>query len=120
MASIKPISQLSTISGKINKEDDVVYRTRNGKTHTYKLQNPYKGPLSETRQAAVKLFSEATRLCSQEMADPERLAYWKSEYEHYLRRINRRFFAPKDEKQYGTLRGYILAQLSAQLKAKRG
>ena len=119
MASIKPASQLSAISGKINKHDEVVYRTRHGKTHSYKLENPYHGPLSETRQAAVNLFSEATRLCSQEMANPERLAFWKSEYERYQRRVNRRFFAPKDEKHYGTLRGYILAQLSAQLKAKK-
>lgn len=119
MASVKFITQIASSSGKLNKDDDEIFRTRHGKTHAYILKNPYKGPLAESRKAAINLFAEATRLCSQEMANPERLAYWKSEYERYQRRQNRRFFAPKDEKQYGTLRGYILAQLSAQLKAQK-
>jgi hypothetical protein len=116
MARIKPISQIDSMSGKINRDDDLIYRTRNGQTHSYKLKNPYSGPLAESRKKAINLFAEASHRCTEEMNNPERLAFWKAEYERYLRRLNRRFFAPKDEKKYDTLRGFILASLHAQLK----
>ena len=119
MASLFFIPPVASMSGKINRDDDTIIRTRGGKSHSYKLKHPYSGPLAETRKEAISLFSEASRLCTIEMADPERLAHWKTEYERYQRRQNRRFFAPKGEKQYTTLRGYIIAQLSAQLKSTR-
>ncbi|MBO4666275.1 MAG: hypothetical protein J5612_05315 [Paludibacteraceae bacterium] len=119
MATVTLNPKIATIHGKRNKDDKEIFRTRNGKVHSYILKNPYHGPLAESRKAAISLFTQATHLCSQEMANPERLAYWKAEYERYLRRLNRRFFAPKDEKRYGTLRGFILAKISAQLKEQK-
>jgi len=115
MASANYTDHVEHLHGKINKTDDTIHRTRFGKTHVYRILNPYKGPLAESRQAAINTFREAVNRCKQEMADPERLAYWTREYEHYQRRSKRRLFAAS-KKKYNTLRGFIIAQLSAQLK----
>ena len=116
MSKVKPIRQLQQLSGKTATGSDTSFRTRAGRTHTYTLQNPYKGPLAETRKAAINVFKEAVAQCALEMKDPERLAFWQKEFERYERRAKRRLFA-KGEKRYTTLRGYIIAQLSAQLRS---
>jgi hypothetical protein len=117
MANVKPITQLEQLRGKVATGSDTSFRTRAGKTHTYKLQNPYKGPLAETRKAAIGTFREAVQQCALEMKDPERLAFWQKEFERYERRAKRRLFG-KGEKHYSTVRGYIIAQLSARLRSE--
>ena len=113
-------------------------RTRNGRTHAYAITNPYTGPLAESRKRAISTFSEAVRLCKTEMSDPDRLAYWQDRYIQYRKaankhvvRANTKFLGalstapsnasdqpPKpNDKFYSTLRGFIIASLSAQLKA---
>jgi len=116
MASVTYKDHVGTMSGKVGKNDDTIHRTRNGKSHAYRMENPYKGPLAETRKAAISTFRLAVQQTSQELADPERHAYWQKEYERYQRRANRRFFASKGEKQYETLRGFVISRISAQLK----
>ncbi len=101
--------------GKFHKEDDVVYRTRNGKTFGYRIKHPYEGELAESRKAAIGLFAEAVRQCKAEMQDAERLAYWQDEYRRYQRRAKRHVTM----KKYSTLRGYMIAKISERLKQEQ-
>ena len=123
MASVIPASPFESISGKLSSKERIVMRVRNGRMHAYAIQNPYTGPLAESRKRAISAFAEAVKQCKAEMSDPERLAYWEGLYAEYkklaaknLNRANRRFFgeesnAAKQEKYYSTLRGFIIAQL---------
>jgi len=116
MASLTPSSPIQNISGKISWKEKIVYRTRNGRTHSYAILNPYKGELAETRKAAINIFAEASRQCSAEMQNPERLAYWQEEYRKHLKRTKN--LSPNSRiKRYSTLRGFIIASVSARLKA---
>ena len=99
-------------------------RTRNGRTHAYAITNPYTGPLAESRKRAISTFSEAVRLCKSEMSNPNRLAYWQDRYILYRKatnkhvaRANSKFLGTTSDKFYSTLRGFIIASLSAQLKS---
>ena len=105
---------VDSAQGKFHKEDDVVYRTRNGNTFGHRIKHPYKGELAESRKAAIGLFAEAVRQCKAEMQDEERLAYWQDEYRRYLRRAKRHVTL----KKYSTLRGYMIAKISEELKQK--
>ena len=97
-------------------------RTRNGRTHAYAIQNPYTGPLAESRKRAISTFSQAVTLCKSEMLDPDRLAYWQDRYIQYCKaankhvaRANAKFLGTTSDKFYSTLRGFIIASISAQL-----
>ena len=99
-------------------------RTRNGRTHAYAVMNPYTGPLAESRKRAISTFAEAVRQCKSEMSDSDRLAWWQERYLQYIRaarkhvaRANAKFLGTTSDKFYTTLRGFIIASLSAQLKA---
>ena len=110
-------------------------RTRNGRTHAYAIMHPYTGPLAESRKQAISTFSQAVKQCKSEMSDPERLAYWQDRYNQYtkaankhLARANAKFIGTpasssasantrSSDKYYSTLRGFIIASISAQLKA---
>ena len=123
MASVTPASPFESISGKLSRNERIVMRTRNGRMHAYAIQNPYTGPLAESRKKAISAFAEAVKQCKVEMEDAERLAYWQEQYAEYkqlanknLNRANRRFFgenstAAVQGKYYSTLRGFIIAQL---------
>ena len=123
MASVVPASPFESISGKLSRNERIVMRTRNGRMHAYAIQNPYTGPLAESRKKAISAFAEAVKQCKAEMEDAERLAYWQEQYAEYkklanknLNRANRRFFgdnstAAAQDKFYSTLRGFIIAQL---------
>ena len=125
MAQINPSSPIQNLSGKFSLNDKIIFRTRNGRTHAYVMHNPYKGELAESRKAAINLFAEASRLCSQEMQDPDRLAYWQEEYKKHLKRTKNLSLASQNSrssysrtKRYSTIRGFILASLSQQLKSQ--
>lgn len=123
MASITPASPFESMSGKLSRNERIVMRTRNWRTHAYAIQNPYTGPLAESRKKAISAFAEAVKQCKAEMSDPARLTYWQEQYAEYkklaaknLSRANRRFFgenstAAAQGKYYSTLRGFIIAQL---------
>ena len=123
MASVVPASPFESMSGKLYRNEYIVMRTRNGRMHAYAIQNPYTGPLAESRKKAISAFAEAVKQCKTEMEDSERLAYWQAQYNEYkklvnksLNRANRRFFgeestAAAQGKYYSTLRGFIIAQL---------
>ena len=124
MAKVEPSLSFDHFSGKLSRQDKIVLRTRNGRTHAYAIMNPYTGPLAESRKQAISTFSQAVKQCKSEMSDPERLAYWQDRYNQYtkaankhLARANAKFIGNTSVKYYSTLRGFIIASISAQLKA---
>jgi hypothetical protein len=131
MAKVQPSLSFESFSGRLSRKERIVMRTRNGRTHAYAIQNPYTGPLAESRKRAIGAFAEAVRRCKAEMSDPDRLAYWQNRYIQYSKaarkspiRANAKFIAvtldqqqKPNDKFYSTLRGFIIASLSAQLKA---
>ena len=131
MAKVQPSLSFESFSGRLSRKERIVMRTRNGRTHAYAVQNPYTGPLAESRKRAISAFAEAVRCCKAEMSDPDRLAYWQNRYIQYSKaarkspvRANAKFIAATSDQQqkpndkfYSTLRGFIIASLSAQLKA---
>ena len=123
MAKVEPALPFDHFSGKLSRKERIVMRTRNGRTHAYAITNPYTGPLAESRKRAISTFSQAVTLCKSEMHDPERLAYWQDRYILYrkaankhLARANAKFLGTASDKFYSTLRGFIIASLSAQLR----
>lgn len=124
MAKVEPALPFDHFSGKLSRKERIVLRTRNGRTHAYAITNPYTGPLAESRKRAISTFAEAVRQCKSEMSNPERLAYWQDRYLQYrkaankhVERANAKFLGTTSDKFYSTLRGFIIASLSAQLKA---
>ena len=124
MAKVEPALPFDHFSGKLSRKERIVMRTRNGRTHAYAIMNPYTGPLAESRKRAISTFSQAVTLCKAEMADSERLAYWQDRYIQYCKaankhvaRANAKFLGTTSDKFYSTLRGFIIASFSAQLKA---
>ena len=124
MAHIEPALPFDHFRGKLSCKERIVMRTRNGRTHAYAITNPYTGPLAESRKRAICTFSQAVTLCKSEMLDPERLAFWQNRYIQYCKaankhvaRANAKFLGTTSDKFYSTLRGFIIASLSAQLKA---
>ena len=147
MAKIELATPFDEMSGKLSATDRIVMRTRYGKTHAYTIHNPFRGPFSENQKTVINAFSQAVSLCKSEMSDPDRLAYWQDRYSQYCKaarrnpaRANAKFIAspssaaspatpssaaspsasaqprPSD-KFYLTLRGFIIASLSAQLRS---
>ena len=51
MARINLIHPIDSISGSMVKRERVYYRTRNGRTHAYKVVKPYKGPATAAQSA---------------------------------------------------------------------
>ena len=124
MARVQPSLPFDNFRGRLSTRERIVMRTRNGRTHAYAIMHPYTGPLAESRKRAISTFAEAVRQCKLEMSDPERLAYWQDRYIQYRRaankhvaRANEKFLGLRTDKIYTTLRGFIIASLSAQLKA---
>ena len=124
MAKVEPALPFDHFSGKLSRKERIVLRTRNGRTHAYAITNPYSGPLAESRKRAISTFSQAVTLCKSEMLDQERLDYWQDRYIQYCKaankhvtRANAKFLGRTSDKFYSTLRGFIIASLSAQLKA---
>ena len=122
MAKVQPALPFDHFSGKLSRKERIVMRTRNGRTHAYAIMNPYTGPLAESRKRAISTFSQAVTLCKSEMLDPERLAYWQDRYIQYRKaankhvtRANAKFLGTTSDKFYSTLRGFIIASISAQL-----
>lgn len=123
MAHVEPALAFDNFSGKLSRKERIVMRTRNGRTHAYAIMNPYQGPISENRKPVISAFSQAVAQCKSEMSDPERLAFWQDRYDQYTKlarrnpsRANARFIGTDTDKYYSTLRGFVIASLSVQLR----
>ena len=102
MAKIDLNSPFYTVSGRLNKKDDVVFRTRNGKTSKYRMNMP-KFLGSDKQLSHQDLVREANRLVSEEFSSAERKDYWKS-------------VASDESNSYKTARGAAFAYFLDKLK----
>ena len=99
-------------------------RTRYGRTEAYAYRHPYTGPISENRKPIIQAFSQAVKQCKTEMSDLQRLAFWQDQYARYTKlarrnpaKANMKFIGTNTDKYYLTLRGFIIASLSVQLRS---
>ena len=90
---------IKSISGKLNKNDTLVYRTRNGITHAYHLHNHYRGPLSKKRKRQINFFKDAVRITSAILSNNTLKQHWEQLYKNSKN---------QNTKQYSTLRGFII------------
>ena len=117
------ISPVANITGKLSSTPDgrvtVTRRKCYGKdakgrpvygpSETY-IYHCHEGKWSEGAQQNRALFKQAQLLTKQELSTPERVAYWQPLFEQ-------QFKHPKEgETRYATLRGFVIAQLHAELK----
>ena len=123
MARLELATPFDEISGKLSRKEHIVMRTRYGRTEAYAYRHPYTGPVSENRKPVIKAFSQAVKQCKTDMSDPQRLAYWQERYTRYTKlagrnpvKANAKYIGTNTDKYYLTLRGFIIASLSVQLR----
>ena len=118
------IAPVETIRGKLtsHRADDRVLVNRRkcfgkdakgrpyyGPSETY-IYHIHQGKWSEGAEQNRTLFQQVQEIVKQELSDPDRLAYWQPLFEQQREK-------PKQgEKHYGTLRGFVIAQIHQQLK----
>ena len=124
MAKIELATPFDEMSGKLSSTERIVMRTRYGRTHAYAIRHPFTGPFSADQQTVINAFSDAVKQCKSEMSDPERLAYWQERYAQYTKlakrnplKANTKYIGTNTDKFYLTLRGFIIASLSVQLRS---
>ncbi len=122
---------LNKLSDRLTGDSKFYTTHRHGKTvvSNYPLHRDQK-KVTTLQQAQSDAFGKAVKLCKAEMTKPERLTYWQEQYTQYtklanrsLPRANAQFFGidpnttpQSKQKYYSTLRGFIIAQLTKQLK----
>lgn len=107
MAQAELNISLDKMSGKIYGNSDVYIANRYGKTvisHYPKHRDistftPHQRELNNS-------FGAISKQAKQELADPEKHAYWQQHYDEY------KATAKPSDKYYFTLRGFVIAQLS--------
>lgn len=83
MARVRLIEPYKDYSGKTNKDSETIFRTRNGRTHSYVIKNPNTRPHNEAQKAHTSRFGQISSQVRAEQKDPERLAYWEEKYKEY-------------------------------------
>ena len=122
---------LNKLSGRLTGDSKFYTTHRHGKTvvSNYPLHRDPK-KVTAQQQAQSDVFGKAVKLCKAEMNNPERLAFWQEQYNQYVKlankslsRANAQFFGidpnatpQSKQKYYATLRGFIITQLTKQLK----
>ena len=118
------IAPVETIRGKLtsHRADDRVLVNRRkcfgkdakgrpyyGPSETY-IYHIHQGKWSKGAEQNRTLFQQVQEIVKQELSDPDRLAYWQPLFEE------QRAKPKQGEKRYGTLRGFVIAQIHQQLK----
>ena len=121
------IAPVETIRGKLtsHRADDRVLVNRRkcfgkdakgrpyyGPSETY-IYHIHQGKWSEGAEQNRTLFQQVQEIVKQELSDPDRLAYWQPLFEQQ-REKNK-----QGKKRYGTLRGFVIAQIHQQLKKEQ-
>ncbi len=76
MAKLELASYLRGISGKVESEDDLVCRMRNGRPHMYKMDNSNR-VWSDKQKGDRALFGAINAKVSEDMRDEKRKAHWE-------------------------------------------
>lgn len=115
MAIVRTIDG-SKRSGKLNKQSKEIHRVRNGREHVYSIEKPYAGPPTDAQKLQRSIFGKTNAMVNAIMADPQQAEEWKARMEAYNRSINP--VAPPFPKRFITVRQYVYAVISEQLKQK--
>ncbi|MCQ2312532.1 MAG: hypothetical protein MJZ84_03685 [Paludibacteraceae bacterium] len=83
MSKFQLIEPYKNYSGKQNKDSDEVFRTRNGRTHSYVIMHPNERPHNEAQKAHTSLFGQVSQQIRTEMQDPHKRAQWEARYQQY-------------------------------------
>lgn len=83
MADVQLLEPYAGFSGKMTKDSETILRTRNGRTHAYKIKHPNLRPRSEAQKTHTSLFGQISAQVRADMRDPERLAQWEEKYARY-------------------------------------
>ena len=103
-------------SGKLSKQSKEIHRVRNGREHVYSIEKPYEGPPSDAQKLQRSIFGKTNAMVNAIMADPQQVAEWQARMEEYNSSIKP--YLPPFPKRYKTVRKYVYAVISEQLKHK--
>lgn len=93
------------MSGSINHNERLYFRTRNGKTHAYYVTSPYEGPASVAQNTMRKNFASCVREASKILNDTNLRSEWETRYANYCKNT------PEHQRTCSTLRGFIISNL---------
>ena len=111
-------STVKEVHGAVEKGGSIsrvkTFRDANGKPigkgpqerYTRSERDYKKHPQTANEKAHQSLWSAVCAQAKQELADPEKHAYWQQHYDEY------KATAKPSDKYYFTLRGFVIAQLS--------
>ena len=114
MAHVEPSVALDAIQGKFKRDDRIVFRTRNGRTHAYAFDNPFRGTASEEQAQTRSTFGMAVKQASAILNNPDQRTEWERRYASY----RKHYRSSSSARYYSTLRGFIIASLNAELKGE--
>lgn len=112
MATITFCDPIASMSGSLDEQSKIYYRTRNGRTHAYKVCNPYKGTPSEQQTRMRTAFGDIVRQAGEILRDKEQRELWQTRFDDYCRLVQAHpvtFPRPAS-----TLRGFVISSLSRQ------
>jgi len=117
MAHVETNVAIDSFQGKFKRNDRIVYRTRNGKTHAYAFDNPFRGTASEEQAQTRSSFGMAVKQATTILKDPEQKADWERRYAAYRKHFRRHAPTPQNPKPNNhfcsTLRGFIISTLKS-------
>ena len=117
MSKVTPSIEFDSFSGKLSRKSRIVLRTRNGQTHAYALDNPFRGTASAEQGATRSTFGEAVRQASVILKDPTLRAEWEKRYADYRKHFRYHAPTPENPKPNNhfctTLRGFIISTLKS-------
>lgn len=116
---------LNKLQGRLTGDSKFYATNRHGRTviSNYPMHKDPK-TISAKQKANSSAFAQVSKQATNELANPERCAYWQEQHDQYkrlantnLKKANIQFFgldstAVTKNKYYSTLRGFIIGQLS--------
>lgn len=114
MAKILLDAPVAAIAGAISKHQNVIYRTRNGRTHAYVVTHPNEQPQSETQKRNSSIFGAISKQVHAEMADPVKRAEWEQAFAEYTKHHNPSYKRPassNEHKPYSSRRKSVITTL---------
>ena len=109
MSKVSFIDPVASLSGALNRNENIRFRTRNGKTHAYCVTKPYNGPASEAQTYTRKNFGACVRETSVILKNDTLRAEWQARYDEYLEQVTRH--PARCPHPCSTLRGFIISTL---------
>jgi hypothetical protein len=114
MAKILLDAPVAAIGGSISKHQNVIYRTRNGRTHAYVVTHPNELPQSETQKRNSSAFGAISKQVHAEMSDPIKRAEWEKSFAEYTKKHNpsyKRSESSNDHHPYSSRRKSVITTL---------